>query len=348
MDNAIARLSQKVSDADVDALTEEATKTGYIFPLLAALGYDVFDPNEVLPEFVADIGRKKGEKVDIALMQDGRPVILIECKKLGTQLDPGHATQLRRYYNAVDAKFAILTNGQQYMFFADLDSQNNMDDKPFFQFDITSYSKTDLRELEKFSKDVFDEERILQTANELKYMRVIEERIDKEISNPSHEFIKVLASDSFDGRWTAQALERFQGIIRKAFKHYLDERLRTTLENAMKKASGGEVDEPEEVQNEENKIVTTQEEIDGFNIIRAIIADTIDPARVYMRDRQSYCGILIDDNNRKPLVRLHFNSSRWKVGLFDGDKEERVDINSLNDLFALSDRLKATVKKYET
>lgn len=334
-------LANRLKSADEIVTTEEATKTGFIFPFLRALGYDVFDPSEVVPEFTADIGRRKGEKVDIAIMQEGQPSILIECKKLGEPLDPSHATQLRRYFNTVDARIAILTNGREYMFFTDLDRENNMDEQPFFVIDIENLDDQDLRQLEKFKKSAFNEEEILSTASQLKYMRALEGRIEAEFANPSDEFVKLIASDVGIKRWTSGSIEQFRTLIKRAFKHYLSEKMRDQFERVI---SGQ--DEPEEAAPEELKIVTTQEEIDGFNIIRAIVADTIDPARVYMRDRQSYCGIIIDDNNRKPLARLHFNTSKWRVGLFDGDQEERVDINSLNDIFKLAERLKVTARKY--
>ncbi len=56
--------------------TEEATKNALIMPFISALGYNVFDPTEVVPEFTADVGIKKGEKVDYAIHLDGKPIML--------------------------------------------------------------------------------------------------------------------------------------------------------------------------------------------------------------------------------------------------------------------------------
>lgn len=47
-------------------------------PFISALGYDVFNPTEVIPEFTADVGTKKGEKVDYAIKKDDKIIILIE------------------------------------------------------------------------------------------------------------------------------------------------------------------------------------------------------------------------------------------------------------------------------
>ena len=66
------------------ARTEEATKNALVMPFLQVLGYDVFDPLEVVPEYVADVGMKRGEKVDYAILMDGDPIIIIECKAVGS------------------------------------------------------------------------------------------------------------------------------------------------------------------------------------------------------------------------------------------------------------------------
>ena len=97
--------------------TEEATKTALILPFFRALGYDTTDPREVVPEFTADFGTKKSQRVDYAIMKDGKPVMLVECKVAGANLDEEHASQLFQYFAATDARFGVLTNGTVYRFF---------------------------------------------------------------------------------------------------------------------------------------------------------------------------------------------------------------------------------------
>ena len=92
--------------------------------------------------------------------------------------------------------------------------------------------------------------------------------------------------------------------------------------------------------------MTTQEEVDGFLMVKAIVAGTIKPSRVTMRDQKTYCGILVDDNNRRPVARLHFNRSTKYLGLFDGETEERVVLASLEDIYTYAERLKSTAAKY--
>lgn len=134
----IRELSGQVQKQLPHIQTEEATKNALIMPFITALGYNVFNPTEVTPELHADVGIKKGEKVDYAILQDGKPIILFECKWHGADLNKDHASQLYRYFSVTDARFGVLTNGVQYRFYTDLDAANKMDAKPFFEFDLFS------------------------------------------------------------------------------------------------------------------------------------------------------------------------------------------------------------------
>lgn len=138
----ISRLAEKVRK-NVDVVVgEQATKNALINPFLAALGYDIFDPTEVIPEFVADFAvRRSGqlEKVDYALAINGNIVMIVEAKDRKHKAE-AHDGQLRKYFNALlSTKVAIVTNGVDYRFFTDLKNSNVMDDDPFFSFNILSY-----------------------------------------------------------------------------------------------------------------------------------------------------------------------------------------------------------------
>ena len=139
----IKQLADRVESMKPQLQTEEATKNALIMPFIQALGYDVFNPNEVVPEFTADIGTKKGEKVDYALKQEDKVIILIECKGINDELVK-HDSQLVRYFHACEAKFAILTNGQLFKFYTDLENQNKLDEKPFFEFDLLNIREQQL------------------------------------------------------------------------------------------------------------------------------------------------------------------------------------------------------------
>lgn len=332
---------------------EEATKTALVLPFLNALGYDPFDTREVIPEFTADVGTKKGEKVDYAIRADSRLSILMECKPLGTNLSNVQYSQLYRYFACTDAKFAILTNGFEYRFYSDLDSENKLDNKPFFTFDLSDFNDQDIEELRKFTKPAFDIDAILSTANRLKYTNLAKQTIDRIFRETPEEFVKLIVGKVYDGRQTRQIIEEFTPIIEEASRLYIKEQVAQRLRGALARndIDSRSMPEPEYASDEDRAgddgIITTQEEIDAYNIVRSILAEEVDIGRVVMRDAKSYCAVLLDDNNRKPICRFHFNAKSVKrVGFFNDKQEERIEIRSVGELFQHRDRLKSTVGEY--
>lgn len=321
-------LSSRIALTKDRVSTEEATKNAMVMPFIQALGYNVFDPTEVTPELVADIGTKKGEKVDYAILKDGKPIILFECKKSGGDLSINHAGQLFRYFHVTEARFGVLTNGLVYRFFTDLEQPNKTDEKPFFEFNILDFKDRDVDELKKFTKTLFDVDTILTTASDLKSMRIIQAKLAEWMVNPSEEFVKLLSNEALGGkRFTALVKDQFTAITRRAFESLLSERINERLKGAMAPEVSLIQEAPPLVPNltEDNAslIVTTPEEIEGFHIVRAILRDAITPKRVHMRDAETYCAILLDDNNRKPICRLRFNNlDKLSVGLFNDKREE--------------------------
>jgi hypothetical protein len=265
--------------------TEEATKNAMVMPFINILGYNVFDPMEVTPELVADIGTKKGEKIDYAILRDGKPIILVECKKCGADLNINHAGQLFRYFHVTEARFGVLTNGLCYRFFTDLEQPNKMDEKPFFEFHILDFKDRDVEELKKFAKSAFDIDTILTTANDLKYTRVIQNRLAEWMVSPSEEFVRLLSSDLLAGkRFTPTVKDQFTLITKRAFDQLLGERINDRLKGAMTPESFSTSDQsapviPVEGVNEP-QIVTTAEEVEGFHIIRSILRETVSPSRI--------------------------------------------------------------------
>jgi hypothetical protein len=301
-------------------ITEEATKNALVMPFLhSVLGYDVFDPSEVVPEFTADVGTKKGEKVDYALIKDGAVQILIECKKYGENLSTKHANQLFRYFSVTNARIAILTNGSQYQFYTDLDAPNKMDDKPFLVLDLEDLDEHVIPEVKKLTKSSFDVDSVVDAAGELKYLNQIKKVLTEQFMNPEEDFVKFFTSKVYDGVQTAKVKAQFLDITSKALKQFLNDSVNSRLKsaignegsnlNSVSSDEGNTVIISNQVDNK-SKIETTEEEIDGFNIIKAIFRQKIDVTRIVYRDTQSYFGVLLDDNNRKPLCRLHFNAKQ--------------------------------------
>lgn len=339
--------------------TEEATKNAFVMPFInTVLGYDVFDPQEVTPEFVCDIGTKKGEKIDYAIMKDGEVQILIECKKIGEPLNLNHASQLFRYFHVTSARISILTNGQVYKFFTDLDAPNKMDEKPFLELDLLDIDEYSVPELTKLTKSAFDVDSIINAAGELKYVSQIKKVIASQLTKPEDDFVKVFASRVYEGVITQKIREQFYELTRKALSQFLNDQINDRLKSAMSGAiqptitslpvSASANTVTTERDESEEKVLTTLEELEGYHIVRAVVRSVVDAKRIVQRDTQSYFGILLDDNNRKPICRLHFNRSQKYIGIFDEEKNEtRHAISSIDEIYEYSDHLKKTVGYYD-
>jgi len=342
----IQALSERIRQHEDRISTEEAAKTSVVLPFLQALGYDVFNPSEVIPEYTADAAGKKGEKVDYAIAIDGEFKILVECKGITVDLESRHLSQLYRYFSVTSAKFAILTNGRFFEFYSDIEEPNKLDKKPFFVFDIADPRPASLSELKKFERSSFDEEAILATAEKLKYVSSVKSFLMQQMENPDRDFCKVVADGFYEGRVTHQVREMISSAIRTAFKEIIRDNVQERLSSALESSTSVPDDESGDAREPGSDIETTPDEWEGFHIIRGISRSVIDGSRVSIRDAKSYCAVLVDDNNRKPLARMHFNRSKRYLGLFDKGKEERVPISSLNDIYDYEERLRETSRKY--
>ena len=341
----IKQLCDRVNKLKDQIATEEATKNAFIMPFIQVIGFDVFNPIEVVPEYITDIGTKKGEKIDYAIFKDAVPAILIECKHWKQSLTL-HDNQLLRYFHVSKAKFAILTNGIKYRFYTDLEEKNKMDEIPFLEFDITEIKDTQIEELKKFHKSYFDVENIINSATELKFTNSVKSIFVNELKNPSDEFLRFFISKVYTGKITGKVLSDFSELVKKSVNHVISDMITDRFKIA--------IDVEESNKNQENvigevsdsvlevdKIVTTEEELEGFMIVKSICRQKVAINRIVYRDAQSYFAILLDDNNRKPICRLYFNSATKKyISIIDADKKEiKFEINSLDDIFTHTEML---------
>lgn len=329
-------------------LTEEAAKTALVMPFIQALGYDVFNPGEVIPEFCADVGTKKGEKVDYAICKDGKVTILVECKPASVDLNLNHASQLFRYFSVTDARLAILTNGVVYQFYSDVDAPNKMDNRPFFTFSMEELRPADIKTMEAFSKGAFDIERIVREAGYLKLQSLIRKELEREFAEPSEEFVRMIASRVHEGRLTPAVRENFGKMMVSSIGSFVRDLVNQRLSSALNaSAPAVEDDTAEEVG--DIGVSTTAEEVSGFHIVQAIASRHVNPKRVVMRDAKSYCAILLDDNNRKTLARLHFNGVTTKyLGTFKAKDEERHLISDLTDIYKFEKLISARIAELES
>lgn len=349
LESKLAEISKVVRDHREVLLTEEAAKNALVMPFIQALGYNVFNPAEVIPEFTCDVGIKKGEKVDYAVCNEGKVSILVECKPASAELNINHAAQLFRYFSVTDARVAILTNGVVYKFFSDIDSVNKMDEKPFFSIQLDALKKTDFRTLANFMKGGFNIETIVAEAGNLKMQSLVAKELDKEFADPSEEFIRLIANRVHEGRVTSAIKENFKSLIAASINSLIRDKVTERLNSALQVSNPGESSEtggPASL--DTDGVMTTQDEIDGFNIVRAIASRSVDPKRIVMRDAKSYCAILLDDNNRKTVARLHFNSPTARyLGWFNGKDETRVAVSGPVDLYKFEKQLSERLKELE-
>lgn len=327
--------------------TEEATKMSMIIPFFQLLGYDVFNPSEFCPEYTADVGIKKGEKVDYAILINDQPEILIECKWCGESLTK-HGSQLFRYFSTSPAKFAILTNGLTYQFFTDLDEANKMDLTPFLEINIDNLKDAQINELKKFSKEVFDKDNIFSTASELKYSTLIKGLLSQDLDAPSDDFVRYVLSGVYDGPKTQKVIDKFKPIVKKSFNGFINDLVNQKISSALTpediEASN---DIPLETDTAKSKIITTEEEIEAFYIIRGILAGTISVDEVVYRDTESYFGILFQDNNRKPICRLNLDTKNKQLLIPDESKKfSRIYIDTLDDIYKHKNELIDVAKRY--
>jgi len=356
-DNEISALAQRASSVIDNLQTEEATKNALIMPFIKALGYDVFNPTEVIPEFTADIGTKKGEKVDYAIMNGGEMIMLFECKKARDPLGNAANTQLYRYFSVTHSRIAVLTNGIIYQFYSDLEEPNKMDTKPFLEVDLFNLRDEHLIEIRKLSKEHFDLDQMLSTANELKYTSEIARILHEQLENPEEDFVKFFYTRTNPGgRFIASVKEQYTDFVQKAIRQYVNDRVNRRLRTALEQESTpADLDEQENEdsmsdspQQDSSGIITTEEELEAYHIVKSIVRQAVSADRIVYRDTKSYMGILLDDNNRKTICRLWFNTAQKYLGVFDVDKNEtRIPIYGLDDIYDHTEALKSTAIQYE-
>lgn len=348
--DTIKQISERIEKLKENIETEEATKNAFIMPFINALGYDVFNPLEVIPEMVCDIGTKKGEKIDYAIMKDNEPIILIECKHWKQNLNL-HDNQLLRYFGVSKAKFGLLTNGIIYRFYTDLKQPNVMDDKPFLEVDLTDIKENQIEELKKFHKSYFDVDSIINSASELKYTSELKSIIKEEFTNPSVELVKLLASRVYDGSMRQTIIEQFTPLVKRSLASHVNDIISERLKGALsanEEAANEEQQAPEEQIVEVEKISTTDEELESYQIVKAILRKVVEPSRITYRDTQTYFAILLDDNVRKTICRMYFNRSiKYVCTIPEPKKEEKHRIESLDDIFQLEQQLLDTINMYE-
>ena len=348
------RFAERVEHLD----TDEATKNSLVLPFIQMLGYSIFDPTEVVPEFTADVGTRKNEKVDYALMHDGKPAVLIECKKYGSGLNQEEMSQLLRYFTVTDARFGILTDGVVYRFFSDIDQPNMMDPKPLFEFNMLDFTEPQVEELKRFSKSAFDMSEIVDAARELKYTTEIKRVLVDELASPSQEFVDFVVRRFYEGRLTRTVREQFTSLVHRAFTQFINDRITDRLKSALERGEEQEKEKPvedevlPESEEENGEPVVTPLELEAFTVIKAILRDTIDIRRLHLFPGIRFATIYLYENAERKdqgtlFCRLLFKTRNLRINLCDRPFGTNDPVDDIDSFFGFADRFHGAVKAIE-
>lgn len=344
----LKQFSKRVESIKDNIQTEEATKTSIIMPFFSMLGYDVFNPSEFCPEYTADVGIKKGEKVDYAILKDGTPIILIEAKWIGENLQK-HDSQLFRYFGTSKAKFAILTNGQIYKFFTDLEEPNKMDEKPFLTVDILDIKEPQVAELKKFCKSNFDVDTIFDIASELKYVNAFKNLFLEQLQSPTDDFTKLFLNDIYSGVKTQNVIDKFRPILKKSLNQCITETMNDKIKTVLDKSDVAEEEQPDlpEEQKREKNITTTDEELEGYFIVKNILKDVVSMDDIFYRDNESYMNVLYKNSRNKWICRFVFTDTQKYILIPDKDRKPvRYNISNVYDIQNYKSQLVESLKQY--
>ncbi len=330
--------------------TEEAAKHALVLPFLQfVLNWNIFDPEEIIPEYTADFGIKKGEKVDYCVKKNGRIAFIIECKMPNAKLEKDHASQLYRYFNTLtDCRIGILTDGVRYLFYTDSESPNVLDDTPFLTIDFSRKESIMIEDLKHFTRDLFNADDIHKTATQIKYAESVKAYLIRQLDSPNDEFVRLLvnASDS-SAKFNAKNAEIMRSIVKKALETMIQDRVYQTIKTAqVAESQSGDTAENGLAAGGTKEIITTVEEWEGFYTVRTLLHDVVKPERVQFKDTVSYFNVLLDGNPRQQICRFYFNTPRKYLGLFSEKGETKKEIGGIADLYLLKREFAAAVQMY--
>ena len=342
-----ARFTKRAEQLKGKDVTEEATKTAFVLPFIQMLGYDIFNPAEVIPEFTADVGTKRGEKVDYALLKDGAPAVLIEAKKVHTKLDGDAVSQLLRYFGVTEARIGILTDGLVYRFFSDLDQSNVMDPRPFFEFNMLDFTEAQADELKRFTKDRFDKSQIEDAARDLRYTAAIKSLLASELVKPSDDFVKFVIKQVYDGRVTVSVRRMFRGLTFSAFNQFVSDKIQERFVTALKQEGDAAESKRKDDKEETSEPEFTEYEQGALNVLKAILGGIVQPACLGMRKNQRNVSIVLHGTPEKEdygTVLFTLLARRKEFIKLSRRSMIPLRLDSIEDLFLHTDNLRRIVQ----
>lgn len=336
MKEDLKTLAEKIEKFRANTQTEEATKAFFIAPFLKLLDYDVTSPEDVIPEYTADFG-DSCNKVDYALLDTaGQVSVLVECKHLSEKL-PNHIAQLKKYYAACPSvKFAVLTNGCDYMFFADTEQIHVMDNTPFLSFSISGITDADIACLQKFDKSKFNAAELAAIAEKAKYDGQIKALITRQLSKPDDDFARYIISTLGAGQKTSSNIDRFRPIIKNALNDFINEEIQRRVTPKPT---------PEEII-EQN--LHTDEEA-ALDKVKELLSGLIQESDIKCKRNKTYLGILYQGKTNKWLCRLYFwndgkQAKAPKIGFYHKGATNDNDIVPYTTIEDFSEQLLSRAK----
>lgn len=305
-------LAKAVENSD----NEAKTRMYLVEPFFEILRFNRgFDNGNLVPEYDADFANLKGKKVDYAILTKGKPEILVEVKKASTKLTTKNTSQLNEYFNnTTESKIGILTNGIIYEFYCrNTSGGNSLHPTPFYTFNWENVEGSQIEKLSEFYATSIDIKAIIDIAQESFFLEKFEEAMYKELSKPSKEFVKAIFMH-MDGNKLTESIEKQirQLINSVSIKSALD---RLVIEESNTLNSG---------------IITTEDELRVFNIIKTILAQhkQIDTNSIGYKDFKGKFSIILQDNVKKKICDLYITQTSCKIDI-DGEKLDIPDIDSI-------------------
>lgn len=275
---------------------ESNTRESLIRPFFEILGYQFL--NDYQNEFMADMNGRKRRKVDMAFLFGNQyPSMIVECKRANISLNDKHFRQLNEY--AIDlpsVKVGVVTNGINYDFYTK--SANSLNPKPFFSFDITDFDLSDIDNLALFEKGNLNFDKIIDEAEEVYFLDKFDNAFFKTLSNPSNNLVKEIYQLMGGKRASPRINTKIKGLINYISLRNVSNRM---LENVSSNSANG--------------IITTDEEIKFFNIVKTILGlsnkfKNIELDRVSFKDYKNFFAVQVDDSRLKKIAVLKYKSRR--------------------------------------
>lgn len=293
-------------------VTEEATKNAFIMPFLSVLGYDVFNPHEVILEFTADVGTKKGEKVDYAILKDREPIMLVEAKKMSVKLQKAQHNQLYRYFSTTHSRIAILTNGVEYKIYSDLNAPNVMDDEPFLSFNIiVDDIELYIHSLENLVKENFNIKTITENAIYLKYAKVVEKTFSEDLKSPSDELVKYFLSRpeiKSTSKITQKMIDKHRDITKETLQRLMGAIIQITTTTS--------------VVTEQTTVIPLNPFEEKYPVLFNILKDNLGNINIEFSEKNNAFVFMIFNQNNLKLARIRVyerESNKFDVALYRAD-----------------------------